>query len=195
MQLGQCPLKGRFYFQLYSAIKLVFRLYGYKKSGYMMIDPDGEDGEDPFQVYCDMDLIPGRGVTMVTHTNAGIAIDVRGCDDPGCFSHGLDYQGVSMNQIKGLIDRSIHCQQYIRYDCFDSKLLKDGTAWWVSRDGRRQTYWGGAAPGSGMCACGMQGNCDNPNEVCNCDSDEEKQLFDEGFIVDKVCDFDIVYII
>ena len=48
-----------------------------------MIDPDGEDGEDPFQVYCDMDLIPGRGVTMVTHTNAGIAIDVRGCDDPG----------------------------------------------------------------------------------------------------------------
>ena len=92
-----------------------------------------------------------------------------------------------MNQIKGLINRSIHCQQYIRYDCFDSKLLKDGTAWWVSRDGRRQTYWGGAAIGSGMCACGMQGNCDNPNEVCNCDSDEEKQLFDEGYIVDKVC--------
>ena len=48
-----------------------------------MIDPDGEDGEDPFQVYCDMDLIPGRGITMVTHTNAGIAVDVRGCDDPG----------------------------------------------------------------------------------------------------------------
>ena len=40
-----------------------------------MIDPDGEDGEDPFQVYCDMDLIPGRGITMVTHTNAGIAVD------------------------------------------------------------------------------------------------------------------------
>ena len=70
-------------FNLRSALKPVLRLYGYKKSGYMMIDPDGEDGEDPFQVYCDMDLIPGRGITMVTHTNAGIAVDVRGCDDPG----------------------------------------------------------------------------------------------------------------
>ena len=70
-------------FNLRRALKPVLRLYGYKKSGYMMIDPDGEDGEDPFQVYCDMDLIPGRGITMVTHTNAGIAVDVRGCDDPG----------------------------------------------------------------------------------------------------------------
>ena len=45
------------------------------------------------------------------------------------------------------------------------KLLRDGFGWWVSRDGRRQDYWGGATPGSKKCACGMLGNCVDPNYV------------------------------
>ena len=30
-----------------------------------------------------------------------------------------------------------------------------GYAWWVSRDSTKMTYWGGASPGSGKCACGI----------------------------------------
>ena len=99
------------------------RSYGYKKSGFMMIDPDGEDGEDPFQVYCDMDTSPERGITIINHANSDIGVEVQGCEDPGCFSHQIDYQGVSVAQVKGLINRSIHCEQMLRYDCFDSKVL------------------------------------------------------------------------
>jgi len=98
------------------------RSYGYKKSGFMMIDPDGEAGEDPFQVYCDMDTSPERGITIINHANADIGVEVSGCEDPGCFSHSIDYQGVSVAQVKGLISRSIHCEQMLRYDCFDSKV-------------------------------------------------------------------------
>lgn len=31
-----------------------------------------------------------------------------------------------MKQISKLIDISIACEQYIKYECYDSKLLKDG---------------------------------------------------------------------
>ena len=41
-------------------------------------------------------------------------------------------------------------------------------------------YWGGAPPGSNMCACGMDKSCVSPTEVCNCDADREEWLFDEG---------------
>ena len=98
------------------------RLWGFKKSGYMMIDPDGEDGNPPFQVYCDMDSIPGRGITHVHHSNQGIGVDVQGCEEAGCFSHELNYQGVSMSQMESLIDIHTACEQSLRYDCLDSKV-------------------------------------------------------------------------
>ncbi|CAG5112371.1 Oidioi.mRNA.OKI2018_I69.chr2.g6592.t1.cds [Oikopleura dioica] len=161
------------------------RLWGFKKSGYMMIDPDGEDGNPPFQVYCDMDSIPGRGITHVHHSNQGIGVDVQGCEEAGCFSHELNYQGVSMSQMESLIDIHTACEQSLRYDCLDSKIMRDRTAWWVSRDGRRQNSWGGAPIGSGKCACGLTNTCVDPNYYCNCDADDEKWHNDEGLIYEK----------
>ncbi|CBY41363.1 unnamed protein product [Oikopleura dioica] len=161
------------------------RLWGFKKSGYMMIDPDGEDGDPPFQVYCDMDSIPGRGVTHVTHSNAALGVDVMGCEEAGCFLHEIDYQGVSISQMKSLIDIHTACEQNLRYDCLDSKIMRDRTAWWVSRDGRRQNSWGGTPVGSGKCACGLTMTCVDPNYYCNCDADEEKWHSDEGLIYEK----------
>ena len=107
------------------------RSYGYKKSGYMMIDPDGEGGEDPFQVYCDMDQEPGRGITVVSHSNQGIGVQIEGCDDPGCALHAIDYQGVTMAQIRGLLSRSIHCDQSLTYQCFDSQVNQAKTLFYI----------------------------------------------------------------
>lgn len=160
------------------------RLWGYKKSGYMMIDPDGEGGVAPFQVYCDMDSDDGRGITVVQHTNSDLPVDVVNCEEPGCFPHTINYEGVAISQITALMQNSLACEQHIRYDCFDSKLFRDSMAWWVSRDGRRQDYWGGALPGSKKCACGMMNNCVDPNQFCNCDADDERWLYDEGLITD-----------
>nr|XP_039248504.1 uncharacterized protein LOC120326310 [Styela clava] len=157
---------------------------GYKKSGYSMIDPDGEGGVEPFLVYCDMDSDPTTGISVVQHTHTPNTA-VVGCEKPGCLSQPIDYKGVSMDQIAKLIEISTACEQFLRYDCYDSKLLKDGTGWWVSRQGKRMYYWGGATPGSNMCACGETGSCADKNEVCNCDADSEAWLYDQGFLKDK----------
>ena len=39
------------------------------------------------------------------------------------------------------------------------QFREGGYAWWVSRDSTKMTYWGGASPGSGKCACGMNNSC------------------------------------
>ena len=46
-------------------------------------------------------------------------------------------------------------------------------SWWLGGPsaGHVQTYWGGAHPGSQQCACGLQGDCVDPQHYCNCDAD------------------------
>ena len=50
---------------------------------------------------------------------------VTGCEGPGCFTFSVNYEA-SLEQITKLMDISLACEQFIRYDCYDSKLLKDG---------------------------------------------------------------------
>ena len=46
-------------------------------------------------------------------------------------------------------------------------------------------YWGGAAPGSRMCACGMEASCVTKS-ACNCaSSDDDTWRSDEGYLFDK----------
>ena len=54
-----------------------------------------------------------------------------------------------------------------------------------SRDSTKMTYWGGASPGSGKCACGMNNSCANPSDGCNCDADRHVLREDSGLLTDK----------
>jgi len=47
------------------------------------------------------------------------------------------------------------------------------------------TYWGGASPGSGKCACGMTNSCANPSYGCNCDNNDYVWREDSGLLTDK----------
>jgi len=47
------------------------------------------------------------------------------------------------------------------------------------------TYWGGATPGSGKCACGMTNSCANPGVGCNCDKNDYVWREDSGLLTDK----------
>ena len=60
-----------------------------------------------------------------------------------------------------------------------------GYAWWVSRDSTKMTYWGGASPGSGKCACGMTNSCAKPSDVCNCDKNDDVWREESGLLTDK----------
>ena len=54
----------------------------------------------------------------------------------------------------------------------------------MSRDSSKMTYWGGASPGSGKCACGMTNSCTG-GYGCNCDLNDSAWREDSGLLTDK----------
>ncbi|XP_068678825.1 neurexin-4-like [Montipora foliosa] len=157
------------------------------KSGDYIIDPDGEGHLAPFKVICNMNGQNGAGVTVMSHDSEKRTL-VDGCNEPGCYSRDIHYIGVSLSKLAMLTRVSAHCEQCIKYECYHSKLLAsshDPRGWWVSRDSNKMTYWGGATPGSGKCACGMTLSCAGHTKVCNCDKNDAKWREDGGLLTDK----------
>ena len=156
-------------------------------SGNYVIDPDGEGGLAPFKVYCDMTAKNGVGVTVVSHDSESRTKvrDGLGWAGAGSYSRDIHYTGASLSQLASLTRVSSHCEQFIKYECRDSRLLGDGMGWWVSRDSSKMTYWGGASPGSGKCACGMTSSCAHTSYGCNCDKNDAVWREDSGLLTDK----------
>ena len=167
-----------------SASCSVIRKYVSSISGNYVIDPDGVGGLAPFTVYCDMSDKNGVGVTAISHDSES-RILVDGCHPRGCYSRDIHYTDASLSQLASLTRVSSHCEQFIKYECYDSRLRRYGMAWWVSRDSSQMTYWGGASPGSGKCACGMTNSCANPSYGCNCDKNDHVWREDSGLLTDK----------
>ena len=152
-------------------------------SGNYVIDPDGEGGRAPFSVYCDMGDKNGVGVTVISHDSES-RILVDGYRYAGSYSRDIHYTGASLSQLSSLTTVSSHCEQFIKYECYDSRLFRDGMAWWVSRDSTKMTYWGGSSV-SGKCACGMTNSCANSRYGCNCDKNDYVWREDSGLLTDK----------
>jgi len=153
-------------------------------SGNYVIDPDGEGGLAPFTVYCDMSDKNGAGVTVISHDSENRR-HVQGCELQGCYSRDIHYRGVSLSQLASLTRISLQCEQFIKYECYNSIMLRNGIAWWVSRDSTKMTHWGGAPPGSGKCACGMTNSCADSSYSCNCDKNDFVWREDSGHLTDK----------
>ena len=154
-------------------------------SGDYFIDPDGVLGEDPLPVYCNMSDKGGVGVTVVGHDREK-RTQVIGYEGPGEYSLDVHYRSASISQLKALTEASDNCQQFIKYECFRASLIKDGSSWWVSRDGQNMTYWGGANFKTGGCACGVTRSCaDDQSLKCNCDKNDNKWREDSGFLTIK----------
>ena len=165
----------------------VVRKYPSSVSGNYVIDPDGEGGLAPFKVYCDMTAKNGVGVTVVSHDSESRTKVRDGLSwaGAGSYSRDIHYTGASLSQLASLTRVSSHCEQFIKYECHDSRLLRNGMGWWVSRDSSKMRYWGGASPGSGKCACGMTSSCAHTSYGCNCDKNDRVWREDSGFLTDK----------
>jgi len=159
-------------------------------SGNYMIDPDGKGGVTPFSVYCDMSDKGGVGVTVISHdsesrTHVG---NIPGCNlgNLGCYSKDVRYTGVSTAQLAALTRVSQNCEQFIKFEChYSIAFIVEGDAWWVSRDGRNMSYWGGASGHDKMCACGLTNSCSN-GQKCNCyNSGGKVWREDSGLLTDK----------
>ena len=170
---------------LYSCSEV--RKYLSSVSGNYVIDPDGEGGLAPFTVYCDMTAKNGVGVTVISHDSESRTKvrDGLSWGGAGSYSRDIHYTGASLSQLASLTRVSSHCEQFIKYECYHSRLLRDGMGWWVSRDSSKMTYWGGASPGSGKCACGMTSSCARTSYGCNCDKNDGVWRQDSGLLTDK----------
>ena len=166
----------------------MIKKYVSSKSGNYVIDPDGEGGLAPFTAFCDMTDKSGVGVTVISHDSESrtYVYQVSGWGAQGSYSRDIHYSGASLSQLASLTRVSLHCEQFIKYECHGSVLLYNGNlyGWWVSRDSQKMRYWGGASTND-KCACGMTTSCANPRYGCNCDKEDYVWREDSGLLTDK----------
>ncbi|XP_038547953.1 contactin-associated protein-like 4, partial [Micropterus salmoides] len=156
-------------------------------SGHFYIDVDGSGPIKPQLVYCNM--TEENTWMVIQHNNTELT---RVQLSPGGHQHLVHFDYSSEEeQLLAAISQSEHCEQELSYQCKKSRLLNtpDGSplSWWLGGPGpgRVQTYWGGAQPGSQQCACGLQGDCVDPQHYCNCDADRVEWAEDSGLLIHK----------
>lgn len=167
--------------------------YPKEKEKDIYLDVDGSGPLEPFLVTCK--FIPKGPAQTILHHRSESDIAVQGYDGKGSYIRSVDYYA-PLDSIRIIIDRSAHCSQFIKYSCINSRLFNsaatrdvfDPYSWWVGANNQKMDYWGGSLPGTGMCACGLEGVCKDPTKGCNCDAIlpyNANELSDEGLLTQK----------
>ena len=155
-------------------------------SGYHMIQPN--KNKSPFTVFCNMTAKNGSGVTTFSH-DSETSTHVHGYEGKGKYRKNITYSDLTMEQIVSVINASRYCEQFIKWHCKGAGLYllySSPDSWWVSRQGYKMDYWGGATPGSKRCACAIDNTCVDSAYTCNCDGAQgDKWEEDSGFLVQK----------
>nr|XP_039248885.1 contactin-associated protein-like 5 [Styela clava] len=148
-------------------------------SGYYRLGLAG----DSYQVWCEFGF--GPAITKVSHDSTK-EFSIPACEDRGCYSKVPRYD-LAKDKILKIMEQSGRCRQYIKYRCQGSMILREIDAWWVSREGEKMIYWGGATSmRNKYCACGETGECINNSYKCNCDNNSGNIMTqDEGYLTDK----------
>ena len=132
----------------------------------------------------------GVGVTVVSHNSEDRTL-VNGYERRGSYVRRRHYSGAGLTSVAQLAELtyvSAHCEQFIKYECYDSALFKGNRydGWWLSRDLVQMTYRGGAGPADyRKCACGVTNTCAVPKRGCNCDKNDKVWREDSGFLTEK----------
>eukprot|EP00794_Sanderia_malayensis_P014384 gene14384-15883_t len=157
---------------------------GATRSGNYLINPSENHSTKPVQVYCDMSILNGVGVTLVSHDSER-KTKVSGIETPGGYRKIVTYS-IPNTQIEALKRHSKHCDQFIKYDCYDSVIhlhTINPFAWWVSFDGQKMLNWGGVRHPNKGCACSLDKSC--PKGTCMCDANDSVLRSDSGLLKDK----------
>ena len=126
------------------------------------------------------------GVTIISHDSEDRTL-VNGFHEPGSYVRNVTYTGLDQLQLGRLTASSAFCEQFIKYECQHTILLYNGDmyGWWVSRHGRKMTYWGGVDSVPYKCACGLNNSCADASYGCNCDINDYEQREDSGLLTKK----------
>lgn len=156
------------------------------------IDPDGSGPLKPFQALCSGKVELSKEVVTKIGHNSEDLITVNGYQAPNFYVRQIEYDA-DLPELTAIIERAATCTQGLSYKCRNSRLLINPGdeapgfshwGWWVGRTFQPMYYWGGAAPGSGKCECGLtEVGCAGNKPLCNCDSKLNET--DEGQIQHK----------
>ncbi|XP_028393200.1 neurexin-4-like [Dendronephthya gigantea] len=153
-------------------------------SGMYSLKPQGL--KSSVSVFCNMTSKNSVGVTEIGHDSESKTF-VKDYASAGSYQRIINYE-IPMEAIVAIIQQSKNCEQFIKYECYHSVIWYSPTnvyyGWWVSRQGSKMNYWGGAAVDSGKCACGMTNSCAGKKK-CNCDKNDETWREDSGYLTDK----------
>ena len=110
---------------------------------------------------------------------------ILNCKGKGSLEITWKRAGVNTAQLAALTRVSQKCEQFIKFECnYQVAFVEENLAWWVSRDGKRMNYWGGAAGSLNTCACGVTNSCSN-GQKCNCRNSGDGWREDSGLLTDK----------
>lgn len=163
---------------------------GYRYNGLYTIKIGSSE---PLKVFCDMNNSNGP-ITRVETTLKNSTFVFTGENfGSNYYYHPISYKA-SHAQIRGLVEISGKCRQWIRYNCYQSTLLdskgnkkipsKYGVRWYTQQ-GTLRTHWGGASSNSSSCACGLTQTCTEKNLLCNCDKMSPQFQHDQGYLYQK----------
>ena len=110
------------------------RRAGKRKSGNYIIYALGRS---PVQVSCDMTSMNNKGITVISH-NSEARILVQGFDPAASYRKKITYN-IPMQNVKAIIASSTICEQFIKYECYNSAMYIGSYAWWVSSSGQKMT--------------------------------------------------------
>jgi len=111
-------------------------LLGYTESGEYQIDIDGNGPFSPAHVKCKFDTdSSGETKTIVEH-NLANETDIWNPNEEKAFdfSVALKYRQFSPEMINSLVSQSVQCSQYIKYDCYKTRLDLQLSTWFTSAD-------------------------------------------------------------
>ena len=73
-------------------------------------------GQIPIKAYCSLP----DGITKIGHE---IEIEVLHCDTQSCFTHDMNYDSATIEQIIALMQTSTECYQKIEFHCLSTPLV------------------------------------------------------------------------
>lgn len=109
---------------------------GYTESGVYRIDIDGNGPFPPAHVKCKFETdSSGETKTVVEH-NLANETDIWNPNDetPFDFQVSLKYREFSPEMILSLVSQSVQCSQYVKYDCYKTRLDLQLFSWFKSAD-------------------------------------------------------------
>ncbi|TRY55799.1 hypothetical protein DNTS_025645 [Danionella cerebrum] len=157
-----------------------------RSSDVYWIDPDGSGALEPFRVTCNM--MEDKAWTTIVNDLPAQSSVARGSVAEDKTVLTLNYS-MSAEQVNAVTSSAELCEQHVAYTCYKSRLLNspDGapSTWWVGKGNEKHFYWGGSGPGVQKCACGIERNCTDPRNHCNCDADLKQWKEDSGLLMYK----------